>query len=101
MQERHDHHDNGDKKKCKDNGDNNCNDKHKTQKIEAKNKCEIENENSHHSKKNDNENLQFCDNIGANVKDVFALLGSTDGSVLTGLGTDVAASIVNNTQPQQ
>jgi len=26
-----------DKKHCEDNGDNNCNDKHKTQKIKAKN----------------------------------------------------------------
>ena len=69
-----------DKKKCEDNKNNNCNDSHKTQKIDQKNKCETENENSHHSKKNDNENLQFCDNIGANVKDVFVLSG-LDGIV--------------------
>ena len=69
-----------DKKKCEDNKNNNCNDSHKTQKIDQKNKCETENENSHHSKKNDNANLQFCDNIGANVKDVFVLSG-LDGIV--------------------
>ena len=96
-----DHHDNGAKKKCKDNGDNNCNDKHKTQKIEAKNKCETENENKDHSKKNDNFNELACVNIDANLNDVFAQIGSTDGNVLTGLGTDVAASTVNNTQAQQ
>ena len=44
-----DHHDDGEKK-CKDNGDNNCNDTHKTQKIYAKNECEIENENKDHPK---------------------------------------------------
>ena len=59
-----------DKKKCEDNDNNNCNDSHKTQKIDQKNKCEIENENSHHSKNNDNENLLICDNIAANVKDL-------------------------------
>ena len=47
-----DHHDHGhDSKKCKDNGDNNCNDTHKTQKIKAKNDCEIENYNKDHSKR--------------------------------------------------
>ena len=44
-----DHHDHGhDSKKCKDNGDNNCNDTHKTQEIKAKNDCEIENYNKDH-----------------------------------------------------
>ena len=32
-----------DKKKCEDNDNNNCNDTHKTQKIDEKNKCKIEN----------------------------------------------------------
>ena len=36
-----DHHDHGEKN-CKNNDDNNCNDTHKTQKIKAKNECEIE-----------------------------------------------------------
>ena len=35
-----DHHDHGENK-CKNNDDNNCNDTHKTQKIDAKNRCEI------------------------------------------------------------
>jgi flagellar basal body L-ring protein FlgH len=64
-----------DKKKCEDNDNNNCNDSHKTQKIDQKNKCETENENNHHSKRNDNSNEQFCENLGVNVKDVFVLLG--------------------------
>ena len=64
-----DHHDDGGKK-CKDNGDNNCNDTHKTQKIKAKNYCEIENTNKDHSKDNLNENLLECINDGQNWKDV-------------------------------
>jgi hypothetical protein len=64
-----DHHDDGGKK-CKDNGDNNCNDTHKTQKIKAKNDCEIENYNKDHSSKNDNENGLFCGNEAQNLKDV-------------------------------
>jgi hypothetical protein len=64
-----DHHDDGGKK-CKDNGDNNCNDTHKTQKIKAKNYCEIENTNKDHSKDNLNENLLECANFAQNWKDV-------------------------------
>jgi len=48
----HDH----DGKKCKNNDDNNCNDTHKTQKIEAKNDCEISNYNKDHSHDNAIEN---------------------------------------------
>ena len=65
-----DHHDHGEKK-CKDNGDNNCNDTHKTQKIKAKNYCEIENKNKDHSKDNANANELSCDNEAQNLKDVF------------------------------
>ena len=43
-----DHHHDGEKK-CKDNGDDNCNDTHKTQKIKAKNEGEIKNETKDHS----------------------------------------------------
>ena len=56
---RGDHHDHGEKK-CKDNGDNNCNDTHKTQKIKEKNYCEIENKNKDHSKDNENGNNSLC-----------------------------------------
>ena len=59
-----------DKKKCEDNDNNNCNDTHKTQKIEEKNKCKIENENKDHSKKNDNSNELACVNLAANLDDV-------------------------------
>ncbi len=59
-----------DKKKCEDNKNNNCNDKRITQKIDVKNKCEIENENSHHSKRNDNDNHLDCVNLAANVNDL-------------------------------
>ena len=63
--------------KCKDNGDNNCNDKHRTQKIDDKNKCEIENKNKDHSKKNDNENQLICTNEVANLNGV-EIIGSAD-----------------------
>ena len=64
-----------DKKKCEDNHNNNCNDKHKTQKIEAKNKCKIENENKDHSSKNDNSNELACVNLAANLNDVSLIFG--------------------------
>ena len=64
-----DHHDHGEKK-CKDNGDNNCNDTHKTQKIKAKNDCEIENKNKDHSHDNENLNELSCTNEAQNLKDV-------------------------------
>ena len=78
-----DHHDDGGKK-CKDNGDNNCNDTHKTQKIKAKNECEIKNKNKDHSKDNVNLNDLYCSNEAENLKDVeqtdiFLLDGNTDG----------------------
>ena len=73
-----DHHDHGEKK-CKDNGDNNCNDTHKTQKIYAKNDCEIENENKDHSHDNGNVNTLTCSNDANNLKDVLNETVFTDG----------------------
>ena len=78
-----DHHDDSEKK-CKDNGDNNCNDTHKTQKIYTKNDCEIENKNKDHSNDNVNVNELTCVNEAQNLKDVeqtdiFLLDGTTDG----------------------
>ena len=75
-----DHHDHGGKK-CKDNGDNNCNDTHKTQKIKAKNDCEIKNYNKDHSKDNTNENDLTCANDAQNLKDVEQIFGLTDGAL--------------------
>ena len=66
--DRHDH----DEKKCKNNDDNNCNDKHKTQKINARNECEIENYNKDPSKDNENLNELTCVNDAQNLNDVFA-----------------------------
>ena len=63
-----------DKKKCEDNDNNNCNDTHKTQKIEEKNKCKIENENEDHSSHNLNENELACVNIGANLDGVLVFI---------------------------
>ena len=79
-----DHHDHGGKK-CKDNGDNNCNDTHKTQKIYAKNDCEIENKNKDHSHDNENLNELSCTNEAQNLKDVeqtdiFVEDNNTDGN---------------------
>jgi hypothetical protein len=74
-----DHHDHGEKK-CKDNGDNNCNDKHKTQKINVKNECEIENTNKDHSHDNGNINSLTCTNQAQNLDDVQQLdIFATDG----------------------
>lgn len=79
-----DHHDQ-DEKKCKNNDDNNCNDKHKTQKINAKNECEIENYNKDHSKDNENLNELTCVNDAQNLNDVFEEL-----LVVDGVGDEVA-----------
>ena len=79
-----DHHDDGEKK-CKNNDDNNCNDTHKTQKIHAKNYCEIKNENKDHSHDNVNVNTLTCANEAQNWKDVeqtdvFVEESATDGA---------------------
>jgi hypothetical protein len=66
-----DHHE----KKCKKNGDNNCNDEHKTQKIYLKNECEIENYNKDHSKNNFNDNFLECINDAQNLKGVEQIFG--------------------------
>ena len=82
----HDHHDHGDKK-CKNNDDNNCNDKHNTQKIKTKNECEIENTNKDHSKDNENLNGLACVSQNANVRDSLLVNSDIFGSAVTdGLG---------------
>ena len=82
----HDHHDHGDKK-CKNNDDNNCNDKHNTQKIKTKNECEIENTNKDHSKDNENFNGLACVSQNANVRDTLLVNSDIFGSAVTdGLG---------------
>jgi hypothetical protein len=53
-----------DKKKCEDNGSDNCNDQN--QNMKQKNDCKIENENKDHSDGNSNENEQTCLSLGAN-----------------------------------
>ncbi len=65
--DQHDHN----AKTCKNNDDNNCNDKHKTQMIKVKNECEIEDENKDHSKDNSNDNTLYCINEAQNLNDVF------------------------------
>jgi hypothetical protein len=79
-----DHHNHGEKK-CKDNGDNNCNDKHKNQKINVKNECEIENTNKDHSHDNGNVNSLTCTNQAQNLDDVQQLdIFAGDGANQTG-----------------
>src|SRR6476659_894434 len=74
-----DHHDHGEKK-CKNNDDNNCNDTHKTQKINVKNECEIENKNKDHRHDNGNINSLTCTNQAQNLDDVQQLdIFATDG----------------------
>ena len=65
-----DHGHGHDGKKCKNNDDNNCNDTHKTQKIEAKNDCEISNYNNDHTHDNENLNSLECTNYAQNLNDV-------------------------------
>jgi hypothetical protein len=72
----------GDKKKCDDNDNNNCNDTHKTQKIDEKNKCKVENENEDHSSHNLNEVELACVNIGANLNKVLVLRLPSTGTLL-------------------
>jgi hypothetical protein len=91
----HHHHDHGDQK-CKDNGDNNCNDTHKTQKIKAKNECEIENKNKDHSSKNDNANELACVNEAQNLKDVVQIFGAPLDGGLEAANAQVDSS--NQTQ---
>jgi len=71
-----------DEKKCKNNGDNNCNDTHKSQKIHAKNYCEIENTNKDHSSDNENTNDLVCVNEAQNLKDSTQIFEETDGAEL-------------------
>jgi len=82
-----DHHDHGEKK-CKNNDNNNCNDTHKTQKIKAKNDCEIENGNKDHSHDNGNVNDLTCVNVADNLKDVEQIFGLTDGLQAQGAQAD-------------
>jgi hypothetical protein len=63
-----DHHDHGEKK-CKDNGDNNCNDTHKTQKIHSKIECENEVKQKH-GDQNTNALANECTAANANLKEV-------------------------------
>ena len=70
-----DHHDD-EGKKCKDNGDNNCNHTERNQKLTAKTECENENTNKDHSRDNENVNVLVCSTDAANLKDT-ELLNST------------------------
>ena len=58
-----------------------CNDTHKTQKIKAKNYCEIENKNKDHSKDNANGNELSCVNEAQNLKDVEQIDVFSDGAL--------------------
>ena len=71
------------KKHCEDNGDNNCNSTHNTQKIKVKNECEIENYNKDHSKDNSNENALDCISQNANVRDAVLVNSSIFGDPFT------------------
>ena len=63
-----DHHDH-DGKKCKKNGDNNCNDKENNQKLSAKDECDNENTIKDHSDNNDQGNVLVCRTDAVNLKD--------------------------------
>src|SRR4029077_20542664 len=57
----------GDTFKCKDNGDNNCNNTTIVQKITINNNCNIINENKDQSDHNQNVNQLSCSNQYANI----------------------------------
>src|SRR6478672_5440007 len=57
----------GDTVKCKDNGDNNCNNTTIVQEITINNNCNIINENKDHSSHNENVNQLSCTNQYANI----------------------------------
>ena len=61
-----DHHDH-DGKKCKDNGDDSCNDTHKTQKNKGKNDCKADIEIKHSEQASIATSVN-CEDINTNVK---------------------------------
>jgi hypothetical protein len=63
-----DHHDH-DGKKCKDNGDDSCNDTHRTQKIKSEIECENRNKEKD-IEQNINAQMNECTAGNANLKDV-------------------------------
>ncbi|HEY7111084.1 MAG TPA: hypothetical protein VH415_16780 [Nitrososphaeraceae archaeon] len=67
------HNDHDDGKKCKHNDDNNCNSTHIDQDVNAKNYCEIENENKDDSYDNLNENTLGCENWAENTIGSFSI----------------------------
>lgn len=71
------------KKHCEDNGNNNCNSTHNTQKIKSKNHCEIENKNKHHSHDNTNVNSLVCASANANLRDSVLVNSSVFGDPFT------------------
>ena len=71
------------KKHCEDNGDNNCNSTHNTQKIKSKNECEIENKNKDHSHDNQNLNGLACVSQNANLRDSLLINSSVFGDPFT------------------
>lgn len=71
------------KKHCEDNGDNNCNSHHNTQKIKSKNECEIENKNKGHSHDNENTNGLVCASQNANLRDSVLVNSSVFGDPFT------------------
>ena len=66
----------GDEKKCKDNGDNNCNDTERNQKVSAKDECENETTVKYHSDDNEIGNVLVCSIDAANLRDT-ALVNSS------------------------
>ena len=76
-----DHHDH-DGKKCKKNGDNNCNDKENNQKLSAKDECDNENTIKEHSDNNEQGNVLVCSTDAVNLKDSLLLNSSIFGDTI-------------------
>ena len=76
-----DHHGH-DSKKCKKNGDNNCNDKENNQKLSAKDECDNENTIKDHSDNNEQGNVLVCSTDAVNLKDSLLINSSIFGDTI-------------------
>ena len=77
-----DDHNDHDSKKCKKNGDNNCNDKENNQKLSAKDECDNENTIKDHSDNNEQGNVLVCSTDAVNLKDSLLINSSIFGDTI-------------------
>lgn len=71
-----------DKKHCEDNGNNNCNDRERNQKLSAKDECDNETTIKHHSDDNEIENTLICSIDAANLRDSVLVNSTVFGDLI-------------------